>query len=441
MGISDRYEILEDEHGEGGFARVSIRRDKILERQVAVKELRLLEDAESQKRFSREAKTLAQMSHPNVPAIYDVDFSQERMLIIFEFIDGFSLRKVVEERSFPSVEEAQRWFLQVASALEHAHSRRIIHRDLKPGNIIISRDRSSATLVDFGIALTSDEVERITANGYAIGTPEYMSPEQRAGESLDERSDIYSLGVTLYEALSGQFPRADYARLSDSSEAIPPSVDDLIRDCLHRDPSKRVQSAKDFSYRLRAAFRTNVPFSQILTEARLHEIQAALQAMSADEFHGKPRGQRLLIVTRLKDLMRTHKPILERPTADMIALMVSLAVYEEPDDYRNIVNSAYDWGYERTYGASWKGQEVIRAAINEVSRTAPKEAHAEITKAFLAFVEGKKFADMPNWYCHDLRINSMNLLANPNCETDADELATVYDAINAASHEAASDSG
>jgi serine/threonine protein kinase len=133
-------------------------------------------------RFRREAKTLAKMSHPHIPAIYDVQFSDSRMEIYFAFIEGRPLREVIKQDVIPSMDQTKRWFTQVAAALEHAHGLGVIHRDIKPDNIIVSIDNENALLVDFGIALTVDDLKKLTETGYVIGTPAYMSPEQSTVE-------------------------------------------------------------------------------------------------------------------------------------------------------------------------------------------------------------------------------------------------------------------
>ncbi len=291
---------------------------------VAVKHLRILSEPAARERFMREAKALARMSHPNVPAIYDVQFAAEEMYICFEFIEGRPLCELIGSTP-PSVDRVRHWFMQVAGALEHAHLKKIVHRDIKPDNIIISSDQENAThatLVDFGIALSADDAKSLTKEGYIIGTPAYMSPEQARGEDLDGRSDLYSLGITLYETLSGHLPHAGgYQSLSDLNEAVPRAIDELIQECLTQDRHARIQSAQEFVREIRSAFRSDIPFSKLLAEARLHEIAAALRPMSAEEFTSKPRGQKLLLINRLKDLVRTDRQELRNGTAEVIALL------------------------------------------------------------------------------------------------------------------------
>jgi|GEM_PF-1165547 len=432
-----RYEVLDSEHGQGGFGKISKQRDKFLERLVAVKGQHIFADEESKQRFIREAKTLAKLSHTNIPAIYDVKLEDDDLLIYFEFIEGDNLKQIIESGRKLSLQEAVNWFTQVAAAVEHASSLGIVHRDIKPANIVISKNGSAAYLVDFGIALNPDDLQRITEKGYVVGTPPYMSPEQQEGKPLNEASDIYSLGITLYETLSGRFPVVGrYESLSDANEAIPPSIDELINDCLIVDKTKRLASAKEFSKRLKGAFRTDAPLSQLLIDGRLHEVHAALQSLSAEEFIAKPIGQRLLVMTRTQDLIRTDKPELQRATADMISLLVRLAIEESAERYKPIIDTAYEWGYEKQIGDRWKGDNEIRESLIRAAKVASSIAQPVLANSLIEFTGRIELGGKDKWYYHDLRINIMSLMANPHCSQDdtAEKLAILYDQVNKISH-------
>jgi serine/threonine protein kinase len=176
-------------------------------------------------RFSREAKTLASLSHPHIPAIYDVVFPENNgeFKLIFEWIEGITVREFLNTRGVMSLEQISKWFANICSALEHAHRNGIIHRDIKPANLVITTDMEACYLVDFGVSLRQSDLQRLTPSNYLVGTPGYISPEQQKGEELDASSDIYSLAIVLYECLAGQLPRVgEYHALNTINVAVPP---------------------------------------------------------------------------------------------------------------------------------------------------------------------------------------------------------------------------
>ena len=200
--------------GQGGFASVFRARDNTLNRDVAVKvlDVELAPSTTVAERFMREAQTVARLEHPHIVPIYKVGRQAEIFYIIMRFIDGPSLGQLLETQHKLPVGDAARITRQVADALAYAHSREIVHRDIKPDNILL--DQSGHVLVtDFGIAKAAQDAKEkrgsgstLTSEGVVVGTPEYMSPEQASGEPLDGRSDIYSLGIVLYQMLAGAPP-------------------------------------------------------------------------------------------------------------------------------------------------------------------------------------------------------------------------------------------
>jgi len=254
MYISDRYEII-DKVGSGGMADVYKALCHRLNRYVAIKILKpeYSTDAGFVQKFRAEAQSVAGLSHPNIVSVYDVGEDDGLYYIVMELVEGITLKRFIEKRKKLDVKEAVGIAIQIALGMEAAHTHHIIHRDIKPQNIIISRE-GKVKVADFGIAKAATS-NTISQN--AIGSVHYLSPEQARGGYSDEKSDIYSLGVTLYEMLSGQVPFAgdnsvSVALLHIQSEAVPVrelnpdvplSVDKIIQKCMQKKPERRYQTA------------------------------------------------------------------------------------------------------------------------------------------------------------------------------------------------------
>ncbi len=204
--LDDRYEI-ESVLGIGGMAVVYKAYDQQLGRDVAVKVLRddVAMDAESRKQFRKEYQAVGKLSHPNIRAVYDVVVSGDTEYIVMEYVDGINLKQYMKKKGKLSWQETLDLSIQIARALSHAHSRNIVHMDIKPQNIMLPRD-GEVKIADFGIAQMDDPFSGEESADEAVGSIHYISPEQARGESVDARSDIFSLGIVMYEMLTGKLP-------------------------------------------------------------------------------------------------------------------------------------------------------------------------------------------------------------------------------------------
>lgn len=234
--LGDRYELGEIV-GTGGMADVYRATDRVLTRTVAIKMLRSTSaDQGERDRFATEARTLAVLNHPGLVMLLDAGIRDEHPYLVMELVDGPSLSRAIKESGPLDPVRVASLGAQIAEALAYAHQRGVVHRDVKPGNILVTAD-DRALLADFGIAKLLAETSHHTKTGETIGSPAYLSPEQVNGEPLTEAVDVYSLGLVLLEALTGQraYPgtpvEAAIARLS-AAPAIPTSLDAGWRDLL-----------------------------------------------------------------------------------------------------------------------------------------------------------------------------------------------------------------
>ncbi|MBV9915244.1 MAG: serine/threonine protein kinase [Solirubrobacterales bacterium] len=203
--LSGRYR-LEARIGAGGMSMVYRALDETLQRQVAVKLMNreVASDSDQLERFRREARAVAQLSHPHIVGVIDAGEDDGRPYIVFEYVEGETLKERIRRMGRLPVAEAVAYAIEIARALGAAHARHIVHRDVKPQNVLIDEE-GSAKVTDFGIARTLDE-EGLTADGRVLGTTDYVSPEQALGQPVTGQSDLYSLGVVLYEMLAGEVP-------------------------------------------------------------------------------------------------------------------------------------------------------------------------------------------------------------------------------------------
>jgi serine/threonine-protein kinase len=259
-----RYEI-ERELGRGAMGTVYLGRDPVIGRTVAIKTLPLSEEFEStqlsevRRRFFQEAETAGRLSHPNIVTIYDVGEEHDLAYIAMDYITGDSLDQHIRPDDLLPLAEVFAIGAQVAEALDYAHSQKVVHRDVKPGNIIFDRDRGQLKVTDFGIACLTDNSK--TRTGTVLGSPFYMSPEQIAGKKVDGRSDLFSLGVTLYQLFTGHLPfEGDsltslmYQITNEKPKGIrkvrselPTCLTRVINKALEKDPAKRFPSGQAMS--------------------------------------------------------------------------------------------------------------------------------------------------------------------------------------------------
>src|SRR3990172_8505025 len=247
------YKILE-KLGEGGMGVVYKAQDTTLDRLVALKFLpdHVAVGTAELERFVQEAKAAAGLSHPNICTIHGIEQAEGKNFIVMEFVDGQMLQ---EKKSSLSMKQALDIGIQIADGLAAAHEKGIVHRDIKPENIMIRKD-GRVQIMDFGLAKLRG-ASRLTKEGSTVGTAGYMSPEQVQGQETDHRSDVFSLGVLLYEMLTGQPPfkgvhetaityeivNVDSPPLSAIKPEIPPEPDAIVLECLEKAPKERTQSA------------------------------------------------------------------------------------------------------------------------------------------------------------------------------------------------------
>ena len=288
--LADRYE-LEELVGTGGMSSVFRAHDRLLDRKVALKILhqQYSGDADYVERFKHEARSVAALSHPNIVTVIDRGEHEDRQFIVFEYVEGENLKRLIERRGPAPVANALELAIQVARGLAFAHQQGLIHRDVKPQNVLLNGD-GRAKVTDFGIARSLNVQRGMTQTGTVLGTSDYIAPEQAQGQRVDEHTDVYSLGVVLYELLTSEvpFPGENFVAVAmrhineeppsvrGKRPDVSPRLDDAVRRAMAKRPEDRFPTMDAFCAEL---------------EACLAELQAAGTQLARPAV-ARPRRQR-----------------------------------------------------------------------------------------------------------------------------------------------------
>jgi len=313
VGKLGRYEVL-NELGKGAMGVVYLAKDPVIGRLVAIKTIKTSQsdddDSESREfreRFVREAQTAGILSHPNIVTIHDIgeDTDSRASFIAMEYIEGRNLKSLITEKNKFSWDEIADLIAQIGEALDYAHRKGIIHRDIKPANIILTTD-GKVKITDFGIAKVASS--NLTTTGQFLGTPNYMSPEQVSGAPVDGRSDIFSLGVVLYELLTNRKPfqgdnltaisykivHEDFTPPAELSSEVPPEFNPIVARAMAKDPWNRYQRGKDMAlalYQLKAHLEEQKALQDLGTMVSAAENLPTLKLANLQELaaQGAPR--------------------------------------------------------------------------------------------------------------------------------------------------------
>jgi eukaryotic-like serine/threonine-protein kinase len=396
--VADRYHVLR-KLGEGGMGQVYLAEHVKMGRKSALKVMRpnMVADADAISRFNREASNAARINHPNVAAVYDFGETSDGIIYLaMEFVEGEPLTDLLQRQGCLPPMRAAEIVRQTGDALAVAHDMGIVHRDLKPDNIMMTKSRDGADLVkvvDFGIAKAANsEAQKVTKTGLVVGTPEYMSPEQLAGDKLDGRSDIYSLALVAFAMLTGQLPfpsetvqESMIMRLTDKPKRLsemrrdvdwPEEVQAVIDRALERDANKRYTTAAEFARDLTRAVE-RMPETQVAAEGTLvmdvsvaatHVSEAASAATAAQA----AIPQAASVGPPATEVERPAVPATARSKAPMLAAAALVAVLLAGGGWYAMKGGGADPGPTEPGRTTQTGSEVTTAA----GQAAPEQAVA-----------------------------------------------------------------
>jgi serine/threonine protein kinase len=310
--LNGRYR-LEARIGAGGMSTVYRALDETLQRRVAIKLMNreVASDSDQLERFRREARAVAQLSHPHIVGVIDAGEDEGRPYIVFEYVEGETLKERIRRQGRLAIPEAVAYSIEIARALGAAHSRHIVHRDVKPQNVLIDEE-GSAKVTDFGIARTLDE-EGLTADGRVLGTTDYVSPEQALGREVTGQSDLYSLGIVLYEALTGAVPFVGENQVAVAMkhvrETLPdvrtsrPEVSAALASVVDNATAKRVEDRYADDAELIADLEDVLAIETARAGSATGEVTSVLRTLPAPKQRRIPFGVRHRRVTALLALL------------------------------------------------------------------------------------------------------------------------------------------
>ena len=430
--INDRYKIIEYIGG-GGMANVYLARDMILERDVAVKVLRLdlANDDELIRRFHREAQSATSLVHPNIVNIYDVGEEDNIYYIVMEYVDGETLKQYIQNHFPIPIEKVIDITLQITSAISHAHQNNIIHRDIKPQNILIDK-KGNVKITDFGIAVALTSTT-ITQTNSVLGTVHYISPEQARGGVATKKSDIYSLGIVLFELLTGRLPFSGESAVSIAlkhlqtetphprswNPSIPQSVENIILKATAKDPLYRYDDIEEFKADLLTCLepsRINEPPFVLPRDDEatkvipvIKERKEPLEELKIDKGSGKNKGKKDKKKKKGTKPKRKKWPVVLILTSLLIILMGILVLTTDIFGGKDVkVPDVHNMQLEDAIKELKKANFVIGDTIekpdneiqeNYVIKTNPKAGSmkAEGTKITIYVSTGKETIEMEDY--------------------------------------------
>ena len=392
--LSGRYKILTP-IGQGGMANVYLAQDLILDREVAVKVLRFdfQDNQNAIKRFQREAMSASQLLHHNIVEVYDVSEENDHQYIVMEYVDGTDLKSYIKEHAPISLELVVNIMGQILSAIKIAHQHNIIHRDIKPQNILITKD-NEVKITDFGIAIALSDTS-ITQTNTLLGSVHYLSPEQARGNAATTKSDIYALGVVLYELITGLVPfdgesavsialkhfQKPFPRIKDKLDYVPQSLENVVLKATAKTPSDRYQSVDEMLQDLRTS----------LSASRMKESLFVPSSESQETMILKPI--KTVSTSEAKKKADLKKP---EPLDEDYVVYDQIQPVTKPKSNRTIIKALLSLLLLMLLGlaAYWvMGQSFFKTSIPDVSNLTQAEAIKELEEANFTVKETKKTWD------------------------------------------------